>query len=75
MYRVLNTLSEYANFYISKNITSFTSLLVFEIVESLQCILKGYFINTGTHVDCNETRTHNHLIRKRTLNQLAKLAN
>ena len=24
--------------------------------------------------DCNETRTHNHLVRKRTLNHLAKLA-
>ena len=24
--------------------------------------------------DCNGTRTHNHLVRKRTLNQLAKLA-
>ena len=24
--------------------------------------------------DCNGTRTHNHLIRKRTLNHLAKLA-
>ena len=26
------------------------------------------------HSDCNGTRTHNHLIRKRTLNHLAKLA-
>ena len=24
--------------------------------------------------DCNGTRTHNHLVRKRTLNHLAKLA-
>ena len=40
MYSVLNTLSEYTNFYISKNITSYTFLLVFKIVESLQCILK-----------------------------------
>ena len=40
MYNVLNTLSEYIYFYISKNITSYTFLLVFKIVESLQCILK-----------------------------------
>ena len=39
MYSVLNTLSEYAYFYISKNI-SYNFLLVFKIVESLQCILK-----------------------------------
>ena len=39
MYNVLNTLSEYTYFYISKNITSYTFLLVFKIVESLQCIL------------------------------------
>ena len=30
MYSVLNTLSEYADFYISKNITSYTFSLVFE---------------------------------------------
>ena len=35
---------ECTNFYTSKNITSFTSLLVFEIVESLQCILKALLI-------------------------------
>ena len=40
MYSVLNTLSEYTYFYISKNITSYTFLLVFEIIESLQCIIK-----------------------------------
>ena len=52
MYSVLNTLSEYTYFYISKNITSYTFLLVFKIAESLQCILKlktikcdvGYFL-------------------------------
>ena len=27
--------------------------------------------NTGIHCDCNGIRTHNHLIRKRTLNHLA----
>ena len=39
MYTVLNALSEYT-FYISTNITSYTFLIVFKIVESLQCILK-----------------------------------
>ena len=40
MYSVLNnTLSEYAYFYILKNITSYTILLVFKIAESLQCML------------------------------------
>ena len=37
-------------------------LLVFKIVEILQFI------------DCNWIRTHNHLVHKRTLNHLAKLA-
>ena len=32
---VLNTLSEHTYFYISKNITSYTFLLLFKIVESL----------------------------------------
>ena len=41
MYSVLNTLSEYTYFCISKNITSYTFLLVFKIVESLQCIFKN----------------------------------
>ena len=40
MYSVLNTLSEYTCFYISKNFTSYTFLLVSKIVENLQCILK-----------------------------------
>ena len=40
MYSVLNTLSEYTYLYISKHITSYTFLLVFKIVESLQCIPK-----------------------------------
>ena len=40
MYSVLNTLSEYTCLYISKNITSYTVLLVFKIVKCLQCILK-----------------------------------
>ena len=41
MYSVLNTLSEYTYFSLSKNITSYTFLVVFKIVESLQCILKA----------------------------------
>ena len=37
---VLNTLLEYTNFYISKNIASYTFLLVFKIVKSFQYILR-----------------------------------
>ena len=37
---VLNTLSEYKYFYISKSISSYTFLLVFKIDENLQCIFK-----------------------------------
>ena len=40
VYSVLNTLLEYTYFYISKNITSYTFLLVFKIFESLRSILK-----------------------------------
>ena len=40
MYSVLNTSSEYIYFYVSKNITSFTFLLIFKIAKSFQCILK-----------------------------------
>ena len=43
MYSVFNTLSEYTYFYISKNTTSYTFLLVFKIVEGLKCILKSFF--------------------------------
>ena len=39
MYRVLNTVSEYTSFYISKNITSYNFSFVFKIVKSRQCIL------------------------------------
>ena len=41
LYCVLNTLSEYTYFFISKNITPYAFLLFFKMVESLQCILKG----------------------------------
>ena len=36
----LNTISEYIYVYISKNIISYTFLLVFKIVESLQCMME-----------------------------------
>ena len=42
VYSVLNTLLEYTNFHKSKNITLYTFLLVYKIVENLQyiqCIL------------------------------------
>ena len=40
IYSVLNTLSEFLYFYTPENITSYTFLLVFKIVESHHCILK-----------------------------------
>ena len=48
MYSALNTLPEYTYFCISKSITSDTFLLVFKIVESLQCILNTWNIHTGS---------------------------
>ena len=42
MYSILNTLSGHTIFNIWKNFTSHTLLLVFKIVESLQCILKVF---------------------------------
>ena len=41
MYSVLNTLSKYAYFYTSKNITLNIFLLVFKIAERLRCIFKS----------------------------------
>ena len=38
VYSVLNKISEYTYFHISKNITSYTFLLVIKLVESLQSI-------------------------------------
>ena len=43
VYIVLHTFSKYTYFCISKNITSYTFLLVFKIIESLQCILNAVF--------------------------------
>ena len=36
--------------------------------------MKGLWESWQTKQNCNGTRTHNHLVRKRTLNHLAKLA-
>ena len=47
MYSVLNTLSEYTCFYISKDNTLYTFLLVFKIVERLHFILK---VNNLTYI-------------------------
>ena len=52
MYIVFNTLAKYIYFYISKNITSYSFLLVFKIVKSLQCILKGKNSNDTTNSNC-----------------------
>ena len=41
---VLNKLSEYIYFYISKTITLYTFVTYFKIVENLQCILKLLFL-------------------------------
>ena len=43
MYSVLNTLSEYLYFYISKDTTSHTFLHVFKIIKRFQRILKLWF--------------------------------
>ena len=40
IHSVLNILSECIYFYISKNITSYTFLLVYKVVKNRQCILK-----------------------------------
>ena len=47
MYSVLNKFSEYIYLYISKNITSYTYLIVLKIVESSQCILKNKYTFTS----------------------------
>ena len=44
LYSVLNTLSEYTYFYISKILLHTLLLLVSKIVESLQCILKATYL-------------------------------
>ena len=58
MYSVWNTLSEYSYFCTSKNILLYALLLViFKIVESLQCILKVYFLSTCVILQYNTTCT------------------
>ena len=58
---------------------SIISSCSFALTKSLACPLntshqnKG-FCETLNPNDCNWTRTHNHLVHKRTLNHLAKLA-
>ena len=48
MYSVLNTLSEYTYFYISKTLhTSSTFLIVLKIVKSQKCILKNKYTFTS----------------------------
>ena len=44
MYSVLNSLSEYVYFYISKNIIWGTFVAFFKIAESLQCNLNFEYI-------------------------------
>ena len=52
MYIVFNTLAKYIYFYISKSITSYSFLLVFKIVKSLQSILKEKNSNDTTNSNC-----------------------
>ena len=58
MFSVLNTLLEYAYFCISKNITSYTFLLIFKIAESLQCILKLYSFKDEFKADESSSETN-----------------
>ena len=62
MHSVLNKLSEYIHFYISKNISSYAFLFVFKIAESLRSILKQSFFRNSffpssmiewDKIDCN----------------------
>ena len=50
-YGVLNTCSKYTYFYISKTITLYTFLLVFKIVESLQCTLKPIAFSKSSSIN------------------------
>ena len=57
MYSALNTLSEYIYLYISKNITSYTFLLVFKIPQKQppemlykKIVLKNFAKITGKHL-------------------------
>ena len=50
---MLNTLSKYKYFYISKNITSCIFLLIFKTDESLQCILN---VNLPSKLETDDVR-------------------
>ena len=52
MYSVLNTLSEYTYFYITKDITSYTFSLVFKIVKSYHCCIFKHFIFSILDIFC-----------------------
>ena len=60
MYSVLNTLSEYTYYYISKTLIYTLLLLVFKIVESLQFILNvefRIFLNASHSIFSKNTKT------------------
>ena len=46
-----------------------------EVILQVAGIRKSFLKLSYVISDCNWTRTHNHLVHKRTLNHLAKLAN
>ena len=71
--RLVNNAKDYVR-YISKPI--FVSQKIFsKNLVSIHEIKPVFTLNKPIYVgDCNGTRIHNHLIRKRTLNHLAKLA-
>ena len=52
VYCIQYTCKIYMYFYISKNITSYSFLLVFKIVKSLQCILKEKNSNDTANSNC-----------------------
>ena len=63
-----DTLSEYTYFYILKTLLYTFSLLVFEIFESFQCILKQHLTKKYVNI-CSKTSTKillNNLRKKRT---------
>ena len=72
MYSVLNTLSKYTYFYISKNITSYTFSLVSKIVESLQCILNT-FINKNRVIQNKNKNNGVGVIERKIVPQKEKL--
>ena len=62
-------------------VSSLSSLSLLFIIVSLITLVHSaitlptnLFLQTQFLYDCNWTQTHNHLVRKRTLNHLAKLA-